>query len=115
MQFELEELEKIHTFMQMAFVERSITQEECLKEVQDVITHTKKIKRSNTWDVLKSMPPLYHTLPDKEFSYDSSEVLEWMSKNKVILGWLLNSAYKINYLKYCKTTGKWQGVEYNDD
>ncbi len=114
MQFEFEELEKIDTLMQMTFVEDVLTQEECLKEIQDVITHTKKIKRNNSWDVLKSMPPLYHTLPEQDFSYDDSEVLKWLGEQKVVLSWLLNSAYKNNYLKYNKDTGMWQGVDYND-
>lgn len=114
MQFEFEELEKINTFMQMTFVEDVLTQKECLKEIQDVITHKRKIKRSKSWDILKNMPPLYHTLPNRNFSYDNSEALEWLSGQKVVLAWLLNSAYKNNYLKYDKSTGKWQGVDYHD-
>ena len=30
-------------------------------------------------DVGKSMPRLYHTLPNEEFDYDKSQVLKWIA------------------------------------
>lgn len=112
MKFEFEELEKINTFMQMAFDENSITQEKCLEEIQNVITHKKKRKRSEAWSCLKNMPPLYHKLPGHGFSYEQSEVLKWLGEQKEPMDWLLRSAYQNNYVIYDKETGKWQGVDY---
>ena len=55
MDFEFEELEKINAYMQSAFIEETISQEECLREIQDVISYSKKIKRSKSWEGIKKL------------------------------------------------------------
>ena len=47
-------------------------------------------RKSKFLDVGKSMPRLYHTLPNEEFDYDKSQVLKWIASQPELL----------NYLKY---------------
>lgn len=107
-------IKKIQNFLMM-LDDGILNEEDCLHEIKDVITHGKEIKRSEAWNCLKSMPPLYHKLPNQDFSYENSEVLKWLGNQKEALGWLVGSAYKNKYLKYDKGTGKWQGVDYKDE
>lgn len=114
MDFEFEELEKINAYMQMAFIEETISQEECLREIQDVISYSKKIKRSKSWEGTKKMPQLYHTLPNQDFSFADSEVLSWLGTQYEVLDWLRNSLYKNNYIKFNSDTKMWQGVDFDE-
>lgn len=111
MNFEFDELEKINTLMQMAFAEESISQEECLREIQNVISYSRKIKRSKAWDGVKKMPQLYHKLPGQDFSITDSEVLKWLGTQYEVLDWLRGSMYKSNFIKYNPDLKMWQGVD----
>lgn len=107
-------INKIKDFLMM-LNDGIINEEDCLREIKDVVNREKNIKRSEAWNCLKNMPPLYHKLPNQEFSYERSEVFKWISNQKEALGWLLGSAYKNKYLKYNKETGKWQGIDYKEN
>lgn len=114
MYFEFEELEKINELMQMCFMEKYLSQEECLREIQNVISYSKKIQRSRSWESAKKMPRLYHKLPNQDFSITDSEVLNWLGTQHEILDWLRNSLYKNNYIKYNSDTKMWQGVDFDE-
>ena len=48
----------------------------------------KKRKKSKLLDIGKSMPTLYHTLPNEEFDWDKSQVLNWIAIQPELLTYL---------------------------
>ena len=67
-------------------------------------------------DVLRKMPPLYHTLPGEEFSAEKSEVLQWILSDRdallVIAQRVFSDAKNRNMVIYDKNTGKWHGADH---
>ena len=75
-----------------------------------------KQKVSKLLDVVKKMPPLYHTLPGEEFDLSKSEVVQWLIRQPDILSYIANRITGIGKLiVYDRETGKWKGVDYNGD
>lgn len=72
-----------------------------------------KNKVSKLLDVARKMPPLYHTLPGKEFSIQSSEMAQWMIQQPEILQYIVNRIRDGHHIVYNRETGKWQGVDYD--
>lgn len=62
----------------------------------------------------KKMPPLYHTLPGKEFDYKQSEVLNWIAKQPEMLNFVREQLKSAGYIFYNSETGQWCGVDYDD-
>ncbi|MGX7163372.1 hypothetical protein [Enterococcus massiliensis] len=75
----------------------------------------RKQLRSKTWDSLRFMPPLYHKLPDKEYTDDSSEVLQFISRQPEILNWIRQNAAQRGMIIYDSVSRTWQGVDYEED
>lgn len=61
------------------------------------------------------MPPLYHTLPGEIFDYRKSEVLQWLSERPALIQYLYDRAVSTKQIVFNHATGKWQGVEWEDD
>lgn len=74
----------------------------------------KKRKKSKLLDIGKSMPTLYHTLPNEEFDYDKSQVLKWIASQPELLKYMHNKLSNIGYIEYDKTTGTWKGIDAHD-
>lgn len=74
----------------------------------------KKRKKSKLLDVGKSMPRLYHTLPNEEFDWDKSQVLKWIANQPELLTYLRYKLSSIGYIQYDAITGSWKGIEVND-
>ena len=76
---------------------------------------TRKKKRySVSLDIGKQMPPLYHTLPGKDFLYSNSEVLKWIANQPVLLNWVKDQLKTAGYIVYNSETGQWKGADYDD-
>jgi hypothetical protein len=68
---------------------------------------------SNKLDVIKSMPPGYHKLPDREFDIHKSKVVKWLIQQPEILQYLWDEvARRTEHVVYNPTTGLWVGVDY---
>lgn len=74
---------------------------------------------SKLLSVAKKMPPLYHTIPGEEFDIKKSEVVNWLISQPEILSYVVNRIKggkgQSAYIIYDSDTGKWQGVDYDDD
>lgn len=66
-------------------------------------------------ELLRHMPPLYHKLPNEDFSYKKSEVLAWVVKSPRALAYLWDGIAQSKEIVYDKATGKWHGVEWEKD
>lgn len=71
-------------------------------------------KRSKNLLVAKEMPPLYHKLPGEDFNFKKSEVLKWISERPSLLLYVFNHLEHAE-IEYNPNTGKWQGVNYEED
>jgi|GEM_PF-842675 len=77
---------------------------------------TKRKLTSGKLDVIKLMPPLYHKLPEQEFEIRKSETIDWLINQPEILAYLWDEvARKSENVIYDKNTGKWQGVDYEQN
>lgn len=74
----------------------------------------KKRKKSKLLDVGKSMPRLYHTLPNEEFDWDKSQVLKWIANQPELLTYLRYKLSNIGYIQYDAITGSWKGIDVHD-
>lgn len=68
-------------------------------------------KRSKRLDVLRAMPPLHHSFPDRPFNVFESEALRWVLKQPDLLNYLWDTVTRTGYIVYNHDTGTWQGVE----
>ncbi len=68
---------------------------------------------SKLLEVARKMPPLYHTLPEKEFSIENSEMAQWMMQQPEILQYIANRIKDGHHIVYNRETGKWQGVDFD--
>lgn len=57
------------------------------------------------------MPPLYHKLPNEEYSAENSEVLQWIAKQPNLLEWTFAQLKSAGYVEYDSEIGIWSGVE----
>lgn len=74
-----------------------------------------KRKRSKMLDAARIMPPLRHSIPGKEFNIKNSEVVKWLLENPVVWNYVWNNVKESGAVSYDSDTGKWQGVDYDDD
>lgn len=74
----------------------------------------KKGKKPKLLEVGKSMPRLYHKIPNEDFDYDKSQVLKWISNQPELLNYLKYKLYNLGYIEYDKTTGTWKGIDVHD-
>lgn len=74
----------------------------------------RKKKRSKNLEILKKMPPLYHTLPNHKFETQKSELMNWVLNQPEILNWLVGYLKDTNYIEYNNLTGQWTGIEHQE-
>ncbi len=74
----------------------------------------KKIKDARL-QVAKQMPPQFRTQPGQTYSYGNDEVLQWIAKRPSLMNYMFDKLRTNGYLVYDKSTGKWQGVAYDED
>lgn len=69
-------------------------------------------------DIAKTMPPLYHKLPNEDYDVNKREVARWLIQQPDILNYVVNrikaSGTSEPLIKYNPSTGKWQGVDYDN-
>ena len=74
------------------------------------------MKRSKTREAIvataRKMPPLYHTLPDQEFSWHKSRTLWWLTKQPAALKYLWDIVKQSGAIQYDHNSGKWVGVDF---
>ncbi len=75
----------------------------------------RKKSTSKKIECAKYMPPLYHTVPDDEFNIKKSQVVNWLIKSPAILNYLWDHIKQSGLVEYNSKTGKWQGVDYDDN
>lgn len=74
-----------------------------------------RFKNSKLYDVVKSMPPLYHKLPGEEFDIRKSRVIWWLVKQPELLEYVWNRIKQSGAVQYNPQTGKWQGVDFQEE
>ncbi len=66
-------------------------------------------------EVGKKLPPSYHKLPNQDFDFKKSEVVKWLIEQPEILNFLVEILKKSEAIVYDKETGKWQGIDYEEE
>ncbi|NBJ71030.1 MULTISPECIES: hypothetical protein [Clostridia] len=74
-----------------------------------------KRKKHPKLRVARNMPPLYHTLPGEKYSHRKSEVLKWLSERPALIEHVFTDVSNSKDIFYNPETGKWQGVDYEED
>ena len=69
-------------------------------------------KRTEKFDCVMNMPPLYHTVPGEKFETLKSPVVKWLLSQPSIVQFVFDKAKE--HLVYDPTTGTWQGVNYEN-
>ena len=77
-----------------------------------MVRQKSKDKRLN---IGAGMPPLYYTLPGKEYNPKNSEVLKWIAARPGLLSYVFDKLAVGGYIVYDPDTGKWQGVDSDGD
>lgn len=62
---------------------------------------------------LALMPPLYHTLPDHEFSFDKSQVLNFIRNNEQAVMRIFTLAVNAKLIAYDSQSHMWYGTSYS--
>lgn len=75
----------------------------------------KNINRSQLLDMAKNMPPLRHSIPGQEFNIYDSEVIQWLINQPEALNYIWNNIKNSGAVIYDKSTGTWQGVNYEEE
>lgn len=71
-------------------------------------------RKAKILEVAKSMPPLRHSIPGKDFDIQKSEVMKWIMQNPVTWNYVWNNIKQSGAVTYNPDTGEWQGVAYDD-
>ena len=71
-------------------------------------------KISKKLNCLKTMPPVSHSIPGENFSYQKSEFVQWVLEQKTILDWLCQCLMNSKLIEYNKELKKWQGIDYDN-
>lgn len=66
-------------------------------------------------DCVVKMPNLKHRTDNKEFNIMDSEVCAWLVSQPSIRQKIFNMAVNNSVIKFNPDTGKWQGVDYEED
>ena len=76
----------------------------------------KKLKETEKLNFIKTMPPLYHQLPNQDFDIRKSEVVKWLIQQPEILqkvfDFAANRSPKNKLVEYNSQTGQWQGIDF---
>ncbi len=71
--------------------------------------------RSKKLSVARNMPPMYHTIPGQNFDITQSEVLKWLISQPEILNYIWDNIKNSGDVFYNAVTGKWCGVDYEEN
>lgn len=71
--------------------------------------------RSKKLNIARNLPPSYHKLPDQDFDVKKSEVIKWLIQRPLILEFLWDQFKQSGDIIYNSDTGKWQGIDYDED
>lgn len=71
-------------------------------------------KRSQKLFSAKNMPPLYHTQPGEKYNWKNSDVLKWLAARPALIEYIFETI-KNKEIIYNPQTGKWQGVDYEEN
>lgn len=78
----------------------------------------KKIKRDELLDIARSMPPLYHKIPEEDFDWDRSETLRWLLSQPEVMNYIWqcisNRGRADKLIVFDQETRKWHGIDYGD-
>lgn len=74
----------------------------------------KKREQSTLLEIGKSMPTLYHTLPNEEFDWDKSQVLKWISQQPELLTYVKYKLSNAGYIEYDSEKRTWKGIDAHD-
>lgn len=67
-------------------------------------------------DKAKTMPPLFHKLPDSKFDIRKSRVVWWLIKQPEVLNYIWNDIVQPSgAVVYDRESGKWKGVDFDGD
>jgi hypothetical protein len=72
-------------------------------------------QKNKKLEVVKHMPPKFHKLPGQEYETKKSEVIKWLIMNPSILEFIWDHVKQSGDVIYNSNTGKWQGVDYEDN
>ena len=72
-------------------------------------------KRSQKLNVARNLPPSYHKLPGEEYNVKKSEVINWLIKRPSILEFIWDQFKQSGDIVFDSSTGKWQGIDYEQD
>jgi hypothetical protein len=72
-------------------------------------------KRSQKLNIARNLPPSYHKLPGGEYNVKKSEVINWLIQRPSILEFLWDQLKQSGDIFYDPDTGKWQGVDYEEE
>jgi len=92
------------------FFQNIINGNKCKKKVT-----TLKYQRSKLIQIARKMPPLYHTIPGKQFDIQKSEVIQWLINQPEILNWMWNNVKQSKDVVFNPESGTWQGADFEDD
>jgi len=74
----------------------------------------KKIKCNKNLEIAKKMPPLFHTMPGKEFDIRKSEVVNWLVRQPEIMLIVMDMVKQSGCIEYDKESGMWTGIDYDN-
>jgi hypothetical protein len=72
-------------------------------------------KRSKKLNVARNLPPSFHKLPNQDYDVKKSEVIKWLIQRPSILEYIWDNIKQSEDVVYNPDTGKWQGVDYDND
>jgi len=65
-------------------------------------------------DAGRKLPPSFHKLPNQDFNLNKSEVCKWLVEQPEISSFVFELLKRSEAIVYDPTTGKWQGVDYDE-
>lgn len=71
--------------------------------------------RSKKLSVGRFLPPSFHKLPNEDYDVRKSEVVKWLIERPSILEFVWDQFKQSNDVFYNSKTGKWQGVDYDEN
>ena len=74
-----------------------------------------KKSKSIKLDIAKLMPPLYHKLPNEPYSTEKSQAIQWLIDQSEIQEFIWDKIKQSGDVAYDSDSGKWQGVNYDEN
>lgn len=66
-------------------------------------------------DSVKKMPPLAHGRKGEPFDIRKSEAAAWIANQLEVMQKIFDTARYHGAIRYVPATGRWQGVDHDDD